>query len=135
MKKLIALLITFAMLVSLVPFNVSADSGGTITQEEAYWRIMAMQEDYPTGTPWSNDNMYFWQPQNWIPTYGYGCAGFAFLLSDAAFGDLPPTKLTNFSYNDVKVGNILRTEGNSHSVVVLEVQDDGIVIEIGRAHV
>ena len=32
MKKLIALLITFALLVSLVPFNVSADSGGTITQ-------------------------------------------------------------------------------------------------------
>ena len=56
----------------------------------------------------------------------------AFLLSDAAFGDLPARMLTEFSFSDVSVGDILRINDDTHSVVVLEVHDDHVVIAEGN---
>ncbi len=57
---------------------------------------------------------------------GYGCAAFAFELSDAAFGDLPGRELHEF--DNIRVGDIIRVENGNHSVVVLEVYSDKIVV-------
>lgn len=102
----------------------------TPTEQEVYNAIIAMKSSYPEGTVWTNSNGYTWK--GGIYTSGGGCAGFAFLLSDAAFGNLPARKVTGFSYEDVRVGDILRIYSNTHSVVVLEKYDDYVVLAEGN---
>ena len=90
--------------------------------------MIAFKEDYPEGMTWTNDNFYEWK--GGIFSDGFGCAGFAFMLSDAAFGTLPARTHENIS--DIKVGDILRVNNDSHSVIVLEVNDNGVVIAEGN---
>ena len=99
---------------------------------------------YEQGAPWTDDtfipgtnsNTYTWKggTADGLPNGGTGCAAFSFILSDAAFGNLPARKLDNgnFTFSDVKVGDILRVNNNSHSVIVLHVGDDGVVIAEGN---
>ncbi len=91
--------------------------------------IMAMQEDYPSGMKWTNDDFYMW---NGGGTYagGYGCVAFAYILSDAAFGDLPCTEYYTFDASRIRVGDILRN--SYHSVIVLEVKADHVVVAEGN---
>lgn len=98
------------------------------TEQEAYDSIMALKSSYPDGTPWDNSDYYSWR--GGIYTTGYGCAGFAFMLSDAAFGKLPARKTTDLS--NIRTGDILRINNDSHSVVVLEVKDDGVIVAEGN---
>ena len=58
-----------------------------LTDESVYQALMAKKADFPDGMPWTNDDYYDWN--GGIFGRGFGCAGFAFLLSDAAFGKLP----------------------------------------------
>lgn len=99
------------------------------TQEEAYQAMIALKSQYPEGMKWNNSNSYRWHGSNMI---GAGCVGFAFILSDAAFGTLPARTLYNFEYSDVRVGDILRINNDTHSVIVLEVKDSGVVIAEGN---
>lgn len=100
------------------------------TEEEAYESIIALKDEYPEGMKWNNADFgafhggYFYG--------GYGCAGFAFILSDEAFGDLPAVMLDVFDYDDIMVGDILRINDDTHSVVVLATYDDRIVITEGN---
>lgn len=59
---------------------------------------------------------------------------FAFILSDAAFGSLPARMYAEgeFTYEDVKVGDILRVSNDVHTVIVLEVTDAGVVVAEGN---
>ena len=116
------------------------------TQQEAYSRMIAYKtvSGYEQGAPWTDDtfipgtnsNTYTWKggTADGLPNGGTGCAAFSFILSDAAFGNLPARKLDNgnFTFSDVKVGDILRVNNNSHSVIVLHVGDDGVVIAEGN---
>lgn len=53
------------------------------------------------------------------------------MMSDAAFGTTAvATQHTNFS--DLHVGDIVRMNNNSHSVVVLEVYSDYIIVVEGN---
>ena len=63
-----------------------------------------------------------------------GCVAFAFILSDAAFGSLPNRMYASgeFSYEDIKVGDILRVNNDTHTVIVLEVRDAGVVVAEGN---
>ncbi|MCI8874237.1 MAG: leucine-rich repeat domain-containing protein, partial [Lachnospiraceae bacterium] len=63
-----------------------------------------------------------------------GCVAFAFILSDAAFGSLPARMYApnEFKYEDIKPGDILRVNGNSHTVIVLEVTDAGVIVAEGN---
>ena len=101
-----------------------------ISQDEVYAAIIALKNDYPEGMPWNNSNSYRWNINN---TIGYGCAGFAFLLSDAAFGHLPSrTIYDDITIDDLQVGDILRQYNDTHSVVVLEVHEDYVVLAEGN---
>lgn len=93
-----------------------------------YKKIMAMQSKYPEGKKWDNSNYYGWK--GGIYSGGYGCAGFAFLLSDAAFGSAPARIHRN--KNNVRVGDILRLNNDGHSVIVLEIQSDGVIVAEGN---
>lgn len=102
------------------------------TEAEVYQAMIAMQSSYPEGMPWTNDNGYEWN--GGIFSAGYGCAGFTFILSDAAFGALPARIYNNgdFTFEEARVGDILRINNDTHSVIVLEVQADGVVIAEGN---
>ena len=130
-KRLPALLLALVLVFSLLPGTVFAASA-VPTQEEAYQAMIAMKSQYPEGMPWTNANSYVWRAvPNTIIT-GYGCAGFAFLLSDAAFGDLPARKVTGFAFSDVRAGDILRVNDNTHSVIVLTVNSNGVTVAEGN---
>lgn len=100
------------------------------TEEEVYQAIIALKEDYPEGMPWTNENAYTWK--GGIFNTGFGCAGFAFICSDAAFGNLPTRMIEDVTIKDIRVGDILRINGNTHSVVALEIYDDYIVVTEGN---
>lgn len=100
-----------------------------LTDEIVYHAMMAMKTDFPEGMPWTNDDYYDW---NGMSNYrGYGCAGFAFLLSDAAFGKLP-AQMLDVDYESLRPGDILRVNNDQHSVIILEVFSDHVVVAEGN---
>jgi len=89
-----------------------------------------MKASYPEGMRWTNDDLYRWNGGIWAG--GYGCAGFAFILSDTAFGDLPAHAFEDFTYEELRVGDILRVNNDSHSVVILQKYASYVVITEGN---
>ncbi len=102
----------------------------SITEDEAYEEIWAMAGEYPEGRPWTNDNLY------WSNVYidgvhqgGRGCHGFALIVSDTVFGNNATRKYTD--YTQLRVGDVLRINNNSHTVVVLENHlDQGYIVVV-----
>lgn len=112
---------------------------------EIYDAMMALksQDAYKEGTPWTNDEPYSdskgyyrWKGgtlggKNIVAV---GCVAFAFILSDAAFDSLPARMYAagSFKYEDIKAGDILRLNSDSHTVIVLEAKESGIVVAEGN---
>lgn len=105
----------------------AADTAVAATNQ-IYETIMAQKAVFPEGMRWTNENYYGWKGGTY--TGGYGCAGFAFAVSDAAFGDIKAKIHTD--YNNIKVGDILRVENNTHSVIVLEVRENSVIVAEGN---
>ena len=113
MMKLIYALLLIAL--------VQADN--TYDETRIYNAIIALKSKYPEGTPWTNANTYTWGASVAIGLgygayTGGGCVAFAMIASDAAFGNIPA-----YQKNDkdgIKVGDIIRINNNSHSVIVLK---------------
>jgi hypothetical protein len=99
-----------------------------LSEEAVYKAMIAFMDEYPEGTPWSNDDFYAWKGGTY--SGGYGCAGFAFMLSDAAFGDLEARQFSDV--DEIRVGDILRINNNTHSVIVLEVSDGYVTVAEGN---
>lgn len=133
MKRLLCLLLVLCLLASIAPLALAAD---VPTQPQAYHAMIALQEKYPEGADWTNDDFYEWNgdsSQNQVYfTGGYGCVGFAFMLSDAAFGNLPARYLDEISIEHLRVGDILRVKDDSHSVIILEVHEDHVILAEGN---
>lgn len=98
---------------------------------DVYKILISFKEKYPEGTPWTNETRTYTSTTIVPGVYfrGDGCVAFAFELSDAAFSPLPRREHHNIS--DIKIGDILRLD-NSHSVIVLEVKSDRVVIAEGN---
>ncbi|MBQ8003766.1 MAG: S-layer homology domain-containing protein [Oscillospiraceae bacterium] len=111
---------------------VTAGAVNVPTEAEAYQKITAMKSQYPEGKTWTNGSYYSWKGGS----YGAGgCMGFAFLMSDAAFGTLPardiyPSSGNPITISKLRVGDILRLPG--HSVVVLEKHSGHIIVTEGN---
>lgn len=103
----------------------AADTGAS---SQIYDAIMAQKAVFPEGMNWTNDNYYAWKGGTY--TGGFGCAGFAFAVSDAAFGDVRAT--IHRDYNNIRVGDILRVDNDSHSVIVLEVRENSVIVAEGN---
>lgn len=108
--------------------NGKADNQATVAPANPYanaYNIMiSFKASYPEGRRYTNDDFYKWN--GGIYYGGYGCAGFAFMLSDAVFG----TNKARIHYDitAIRVGDILRINNNTHSVIVLEVNGNGVVV-------
>ncbi len=127
-ERVLSLLLALCLVLASGVTAVFASAAPTETQ--VYQQMIALQDQYPEGTPWTNDNKYAWK--GGIFSVGGGCAGFAFLLSDAAFGDLPARWIEPVDFSDVRVGDILRVNGNTHSVIVLTVGKNSVTVAEGN---
>ncbi len=116
--------------VLLISCPVLADSQEGPTEQEVYEAIIAMKAQYPEGTRWDIDSEYH-SPYN--GNYYFACMGFAWLLSDAAFGDAREV-YCDYSYEALRVGDIVvvNTGWSGHAFVVLEKYDHGIYIAEGN---
>ena len=105
-----------------------------LSEAKVYRKMIALKSKYPEGTPWTNSNSYVWDCTVFPDTVytGFGCVAFAMILSDAAFGDREGRQINTVRLANVRVGDILRINGNSHSVIVLEVHSDSVVIAEGN---
>lgn len=124
-------------------YGTAVFANGTVypTYKEAYESMVALKEKYPEGMPWTNFEPYgkngklgdaYWWKGGKVKgaSGGVGCAAFVFILSDEAFGDLPARTIDRggFKFEDIKVGDILRMDGNSHFVIVLQTSVGGITV-------
>ena len=124
-------MLAFVLLTGFAVVSVSASEPVyTKDQQKVYDMIIALKSDYPEGMSWTNDNYYQWKGGYY--SGGYGCAGFAFILSDAAFGDAQMRFVYDVSMEKLRVGDILRINNDTHSVVVLSVEADGVIIAEGN---
>jgi len=115
------------------------------TPAEAHAAMTALQnqDGYKEGTAWTDyepfsdeKGYYHWKGGllGGKRISAVGCVAFAFILSDAAFGSLPARMYAagDFTYEDIKVGDILRVRNDVHTVIVLEVSDVGVVVAEGN---
>lgn len=122
----------------------AAEKAGELSYAEVYNKMNALREKYPEGMVWTNfepygsrgtlGSGYTWKGGKILGNVssGVGCAAFAFILSDAAFGDLKAEVIYDVSFDKVKAGDILRINGNSHSVVVLQKTALGVIVAEGN---
>lgn len=98
-----------------------------------YKKILAKKKKYKEGKRWTNDNLYVWNALPNVSMYAYGCVGFACIMSDSAFGrNTSARQIDHPSASKVRVGDILRTENDMHSVIVLKIESDCFVIAEGN---
>ncbi len=115
------------------------------TPAQAYAAMIALkdQDAYKEGTTWTNDEPYSdstgyykWKggPLDGHNISAVGCVAFAFILSDAAFGSLSARMYAPgaFTFEDIKVGDILRVSNDAHTLIVLEVNAAGVVVAEGN---
>ncbi len=128
--------------------NPASEKAGELSYSEVYNKMIALKETdeeyFSEGKTWTNfepygtkgtlGSEYRWDGGTILGNVrsGVGCAAFAFRLSDAAFGDLPARVVNDFKFEDVKPGDILRINNDSHSVIVLQTTDVGVVIAEGN---
>lgn len=99
----------------------------TLNEKDIKSKIMELQKLYPTGTSWTNENRrYGFKASNRTNYTGRGCAAFAFMASDYAFGTLPVKELRSF--NNIRVGDIIRYMNDTHSVIVTDVYSDYVIV-------
>lgn len=104
----------------------------SLTDEEAYKKIIALKKSYPEGMRWTNENRHD-RSSNWS---GYGCAGFAFLVQEHTFGKGMSWEIEDsFDWDSLRVGDHIRMHngsGGEHSVIVLSIEKDYITITEGN---
>ncbi len=112
----------------------------TEDEAEILKRMLAMQAEYPEGRRWTNNDKYEWKytyypaGSDWpYSSYlGGGCVAFAMILSDAAFGSIPAYEYRNVVYDKLRTGDILRINNDTHSVIILQKNEDNVVIAEGN---
>jgi len=102
--------------------------GENAANNEIYQRMMAKKAQYPHKMTWTNDSIYAWK--GGIFKNGKGCAAFAFILSDAAFGSTPARKHSDF--DSLKVGDVLCIDNAAHTVMVIAIDKNNITLAEGN---
>ncbi|MBR3507330.1 MAG: hypothetical protein IKO03_00875 [Lachnospiraceae bacterium] len=123
------------LMVVLAP-TLYAKADMDLSADAVYQAMMAKQTEYPEGMPWTNADTYNWYAfKEYSVYYTGGCAAFAAILSDAAFGDLPARQLNEKFFDAIRPGDILRFRDGlptEHSVIVLKKYDDHVVVAEGN---
>ena len=99
----------------------------TPEEQRVHQILMEMKKRYPEGTAWGSKVFYAWE--GGIYAGGRGCAAFAFMLSDEAFGVTPA--YIHKDINRIKIGDAVRINNDSHFVVIIEKTTSGVVVVEG----
>ncbi len=101
------------------------------TEASVYKDMIAMKKEYPEGAKWTAYDSYFWDAG--VFSGGYGCVGFAFLLSDHAYSKYNKARRVSGAgwYKKFKVGDIVRINNDSHSVVILKKKANSVIVVEG----
>ena len=148
---LLALLLFIQAIRALAPTAAAADSTAQIiTQQEVTEALLALQEEYPDGMPWTNESptpAYVWRFKGTLVCMG-GCAAFGAILQDRVFGSIADVPVTwqrikenyktggisecavPYSWENLWPGDILQFPG--HVVIVVEKFEDHITIAEGN---
>ncbi|MBR6964279.1 MAG: hypothetical protein IKH86_11725 [Prevotella sp.] len=120
-----------------------------LNETEVYNRLMERQymAGYTEGTPWTNDIPYsFDDPYlNHVEFDGYpsgcyggaGCFGFMMDMMEYASNYEYPIRLIYGTYDnlpEIRVGDGIRLNNDTHSVVVLEVHPDGHTVTVAEGN-
>ena len=149
-SRIAYILVVLALLVSLLPWaSVRAaepDSDPSAISAE----LLALQPEFPNGTPWGCDKTYVWVLSGSIDVNG-GCAAFAAMLQDRIFGrpavapvssqtvNAPctikgiPVSPVPYDFGSLSPGDIIRFHG--HSVLVVSVDRRNECITVVQANV
>lgn len=130
MKRTVIRMVTvFLAAVILLPLQtvLTAFASSEPSEQSVYAAMTGLQSKYPEGMSFTNAVSYRWDAGR---MNCYGCAAFAAILSDAAFGSLPVQKYRDASR--IRVGDVLRVNGDSHSVIVLETKSDSVTVAEGN---
>lgn len=106
--------------------NVPAN-GAPLAEKDVQTIIMALKETYPSRTPYPVP----YRPNNPLNRPFSNCdhcAGWAMLCSDAAFGNLPWRRVNNPSWDEIRIGDLVRNSNTygGHVVVVVDKTDEYI---------
>ena len=126
-------------LVSMLPTMAQT----RLTESVVYQRLISRQTQsgYTEGTPWTNADKYV----NTVTMFGYGpgrftgggCFGFMMDMMEFASNYEYNIEKIEASYNDlpkIHVGDGVRVNNDTHSVVVLEVAGDGHTVTVCEAN-
>lgn len=104
----------------------------TKLEKEILKKLKKVKKDFPQGMKWGNEKEYYCEAIN---TLGFGCAGLAFQISDILFGKKAPvyyvTDLTHIE-KEIRIGDILRVADDTHSVVVVNRDKEGVTLVEGN---
>lgn len=107
-------------------YDVPADSNkdGWITEAEVQTVLAQLRIDYPDGSPWGSSDHW------WSPALGGGneCAGFAYMVSDKIFGNLPKYEVR---IEDTRVGDVMDNGPAYHTNVTLNDYGQLVVEGVG----
>ena len=143
-KPIIFGLICLGVLVVLIIIIVSISASGNkkksndicsnrYSDECLYEKMIAKKKEYPEGMKWDNSDFYAWK--GGIYSGGSGCAGFAFMLSDVCFDDIKANKISPCPEpKNLKVGDVVRVNNDSHSVIILKIDKDSNTIIIAEGN-
>ena len=116
-------IIAVIVVIIAVPVALSKNEGpcskNAYSDECLYEKMISKQNEYPEGMRWTNENFYAWK--GGIFSGGYGCAGFAFILSDVCFGDIKAQQIQPCP-NTYKVGDVVRINDDTHFVIILKIE-------------
>ena len=110
---------------------------------EVYNRLIARktQSGYQEGTPWTNDKMYV----NTVEFFGYspgyftgrGCYGFMIDMMEYCSNYEYPITRIDATYDNlplIQVGDGIRLNNDTHSVIVLDVAIDGHTVTVAEGN-
>lgn len=111
-----------------MPYGVLLANGKTVTDDNIREIIYGLKAEYPEGRSWTDDDDYYSEA---LRSYGGGCAAFGLICSDAVFGALPISS-QHSDFDRIRVGDMVRVNHDTHTVVVLEKRVDSIVVVEGN---
>lgn len=104
----------------------------TEKEKEIMEKMKELKKVYKQGMSWGNEKMYFCDS---ISTEGHGCAALAFRMSDELFGkETPLVQIDDFTNieEEIRVGDIIRVDGDSHSILVIDRDSEGVIMVQGN---
>lgn len=111
------------------PQAVLLANGKPITDDNIREIIYGLKAEYPEGRSWTDFDDFYGSDN--FPYGGSGCLAFGMICSDAVFGNLPITE-EHSDFDRVRVGDMLRVNHDTHTVVVLEKRANSVIVTEGN---